>query len=308
MRIESPYGIWPDIDRNNYPFATFYYHGNAAAYLNTVLPIALACLLRSLFITPAPIMLATFVCLLLLLIAAAFVCASKAGMVVSLVLLILLALIFLILFHGRYQQMTFDLPPYILLLVIVAIGVILIVSIGQQAITQRWNFALQAGNGIMAGRQQTATICYQTIPQAGWFGFGPGTFSTIFPFAARQQQITLDGVWLDAHEDYLQTVLEWGKAGATAWGLLFFGSILRALVSQNFCNNLRRYDRLLILGFIFSLLGCAAHALVDYPFQITAIELNLAVAMGLLWSVPTWDPSHVRRRRSSEEERRQKTI
>ena len=45
---------------------------------------------------------------------------------------------------------------------------------------------------------------------AGSFGFGPGTFSIVFPFLQQEHGGDLDGILRYAHQDYLQTILEWG--------------------------------------------------------------------------------------------------
>jgi O-antigen ligase len=284
MKLQSPSSVFPDIDRNTFPFATFFYHGNAAAYMNTILPIALVFFLRTLVVKSGPWKRASYVCASLLLVTGALVCGSKVGLILSLFLILAAAGCFLILFKGRWSTESFHLPAYFLWPFLVgAIGLV-VYLIGRETIFTRWQYAWEAGQQIMAGRAHTAGICLKSLPEAGWFGFGPGTFSTVFPFAAKQQKAVLDGFWIHAHQDYLQTVMEWGRVGALLWATLFFGAIVRYLTSLTFWRRVHRPERLVIMGVLLTLCGVALHSFVDFPLQITAIQFNIAVVIGLLWA------------------------
>ena len=48
----------------------------------------------------------------------------------------------------------------------------------------------------------------RALGDAGWLGFGPGTFRVIFPYYTGGLGPNIEGVWRFLHEDYLQTILE----------------------------------------------------------------------------------------------------
>jgi hypothetical protein len=127
--------------------------------------------------------------------------------------------------------------------------------------------------------------CARMLPHAGWFGFGAGTFSAVFPIYTAYLNGELIGFWKFAHEDYFQTVAEYGYAGAALWGALLFGSLGRAffLAGQ---SSLRTSDRLEYGVSGLALLGVALHSLVDFPLQIASIQAYVMVWMALAWAPP----------------------
>ena len=132
-------------------------------------------------------------------------------------------------------------------------------------------------------------VCLKIIPQAGWFGYGPGTFQCAFPHFTHEFGDALKGRWTYAHQDYLQAVIEWGRVGAIAWAVYLAGAIVRA------CRAFARHHRALTLSrrtqFTSILLALGAvllHSLVDFPMQIASIHLYMAVLLGLLWGAGQW--------------------
>jgi hypothetical protein len=98
------------------------------------------------------------------------------------------------------------------------------------------------------------------------------------------------GSWRFLHEDYLQTVLEWGWLGSSLWALLFFGGIAVGILSYNRYATRDWMPRRRVmqpLG-IIALAGVAMHALVDFPFQIESIQLYVATYLGVCWGSVLW--------------------
>jgi O-antigen ligase len=150
-------------------------------------------------------------------------------------------------------------------------------------------------------RWQACHVALAALPHAGFFGFGPGTFRVVFPTYNIGSVNQVPGTWRFLHEDYLQTLLEWGWMGSTLWALLFFGAITIGIRSYN--KHARRdwtpRRRVLQPLFIIALVGVALHALVDFPFQIESIQLYVATYLGVCWGSTLWrQKSGVRSRRS----------
>ena len=146
-----------------------------------------------------------------------------------------------------------------------------------------------------------AAVASAALPDAGLFGFGPGTFRVVFPTYNIGSVNQVPGTWRFLHEDYLQTLLEWGWLGCSLWGLLCFGGIMVGIRSNN--KNARRdwttRRRVLQPLVIIALVGVALHALVDFPFQIESIQLYVATYLGICWGSTLWrQKSEDRSRRS----------
>ena len=100
----------------------------------------------------------------------------------------------------------------------------------------------------------------------------------------------MPGTWRFLHEDYLQTLLEWGWVGGILWALLFFGGITVSI--RSYKEHARRdwtpRRRVLQPLVITALMGVALHALVDFPVQIESIQLYVATYLGLCWGSMLW--------------------
>jgi O-antigen ligase len=145
-------------------------------------------------------------------------------------------------------------------------------------------------------------VALRTLPEVGLFGFGPGTFRVVFPGYNVGSGNPVPGTWRFLHEDYLQTVLEWGWLGSSLWACLFFGGLAVAI------RNYKRYAarewmprrRVLQPLTVIALMGVALHALVDFPFQIESIQLYVATYLGICWGSSLWYRRSELRRHSSE--------
>ncbi len=117
---------------------------------------------------------------------------------------------------------------------------------------------------------------------AGPFGFGPGTFRAVFP---RYQDATeLEGTWIFLHQDYLQTIIEWGWLGAALWAVLFFGAMVNgiAVLWRNGRRMLPRY-RIVVRLAVIAIAGVAVHAQADFPLQIASVQVYAATVLGIVW-------------------------
>jgi len=234
---------------------------------------------------------------LVIAIAGAFVNVSKAAQAVFLILLLFCFLPWLRLLRKSLFTRKMLLRGAIVVPVFfVTVGAVVYFGDLGAAIV-RWTQALNQAVLVSSGRIGVAHVCLRIIPQAGVWGFGPGSFASIFPYAVLPEGDSLRGFWRFAHEDYLQTVVEWGYAGAFLWGLLFFGGLFSAFfVALRPRRKMRLSSRILLGGTGCSLLGCALHSLVDFPLQIASLEFYVFIFLAIGWGAWQW-PREGRTRR-----------
>lgn len=275
---------------NVWPFATYYYHGNAGAYMNLVLPLIIGKLLLSIRGQENHVQRSLWICVAALSIAAPFINASKGATPIAAFILIILALwqIKREFFHLSYVRSWITLISISLMLVIAF--AVLIFAIGPDVALDRWTQALSSSGQFARGRILTSEIClFKMAPQAGAWGMGPDTFHIAFPFFTNEIGNQLYGFWRYAHMDYLQTLVEWGWIGCITWGMLFFGGILKSGWNY-FCyyEKLTRKDRVLILTVFLALSGIAIHMFYDFPMQIPSIQFYTMILIGLAYGSTRW--------------------
>jgi O-antigen ligase len=135
-------------------------------------------------------------------------------------------------------------------------------------------------------RWQAYKAAVTALPDAGWTGFGPGTFSAIFSRYAWTLGLQSAGRWEFLHEDYLQTLLEWGVFGALAWAALLFGGMAGGVIGwrrMKAAQPKHRMARLLPL-LLLALGATAGHALIDFPLQVSSLQLYVATYLGICWA------------------------
>src|SRR5216684_1772853 len=257
-------------------FATYYYHGNAGAYLNLVWPLT-----------------------------AGLANTSRMAQLIALLLLIALCV---------------QLGPALLRKVshgeknIALAGVIAILltlfALGQATHLEqplnRWQSVTKRISS--DARWQASRVAIGALRDVGFFGFGPGTFRVVFPSYNNVANKPAPGTWRFLHEDYLQTVLEWGWLGSSVWALLFVGGIAIGIRSykKSAAQGWAPRRRLLQPFVIAALIGVALHGLVDFPFQIASIQLYVATYLGLCWGSSVWQGGGARGRRSTRQETKAK--
>lgn len=266
-------------------FATFYYHANAGAFLNLGFPIALALAMKS-FARPTSSWLhALAVGNAVVFLLAILLNTSRAAQAIA--LLILVALVAwparkLLIFAWQKQRRAVLVGTIIVSAAFVAI----VFGIGLDRQFERWRDTQQqfSGDGLLHTRLLAQQAALSGLPEAGWFGFGPGCFQVMFPFYTGFLGDQIRGFWRFLHADYVQTVFEWGRLGAAAWAVVFFGGIFRGAMRERLQSAERSTQNLYFLpACLLALGGVGLHALIDFPLQIASIQLYVAVLLGLCW-------------------------
>src|SRR5947207_8397838 len=221
-------------------FATYYYHANAGAFLNLVLPLTAGLAVRAFGVPSRPIVRSIWLTVFLLNLAA--VAANTSRMAQLIALLILFALLAQLgprVFRGlpRSEKNTVLAGAAAILLAVYAIGQ----ATHLDRPVRRWE---QLGEQVSQDARWSASrIALNVLPNAGVFGFGPGTFRAIFPAYTKTADRSVAGQWRFLHQDYLQTALEWGWFGSLLWATMFFGGMTNALLCLRRQTALRRAQR-----------------------------------------------------------------
>lgn len=153
-------------------------------------------------------------------------------------------------------------------------------------------------------------VAWPMAREAGAFGYGPGSFKLLLPQTEHMvpalyrnwivHEHTPGGrasIWGHAHQDFLQTVIEWGWVGAAVWVVLVVGAV-RGLVIRRLgdgpdsaCpdgHSSSSQDDTLTFCVGIALVGVLIHAAIDFPLQVASIQLYVAVYLGLGWGRSKW--------------------
>ena len=287
--------IWKPVDIYWNDFALFRYHGNAGAFLNLAWPLILVFTRRSwgsnAFIGKRIVWtIAALSCG-----AALFLNASKAALAIGLLIL-----------PWPFSSGLKRLRHKTLFLLGVAsmllLALVLFASsqLAHEAAFQRMTDTEQVTESVN-GRWVAYGQYLDAVPSVGFFGIGPGLFQVAFPYQASTFRNVGIGIREYAHEDFLQTTLEWGWLGTVWWAVLVAGGLYRAL--RTYAQRDRfasRTDRHLVLACVLGVLGALTHSLFDFPLQIASIRLFFLVLLALCWASPRLltpilrDPNRIR--------------
>jgi O-antigen ligase len=279
--FHAPSIFWLKENTGNTFFATYRYHANAGAYLNLTWPILAILTVEAWQGKETYVSRALWLGALLLGLSACFINVSRGASGITLLLVVPAVLAFRTFFR---EQLVF-LPSKIGVVWLVLLSVFIAVLILGGPIYQaqgRWEqieHQINTDNPRLLVDQAT----FKMIPLAGYFGFGPGTFSTMFPYFSGYLGNALRGFWVDAHEDYLQTLVEYGYVGTALWSFLFFGGLAK-VIRGSFNRHLRTFDRIECRGLSLALGSVALHSLFDFPLQIYSLQLYVITFLAYAWT------------------------
>jgi len=284
--------FWSTLERGEEPvstfFATYYYHGNAGAYLNLTYPAILGLAWRYVTRRANPAVRALWVTLALIMTVAVFSDTSRMGQFIAIVMVLML----MGMAAGKIFRRARHLELRTVLVGLVAgaltLWAITRVSHLDQSL-RRWDQF--RASWVNDARWVVDHVAIGALPKAGDFGFGPGTFSVAFPDFLSGAARAAQGSWLFLHNDHLQTLLEWGWVGGFLWGVLLFGGMGIALWDLTYrrrTTTWRPRQRMLLGLALVALIGVTLHALVDFPLQISSIQLYVATYLGICWGAGRW--------------------
>ncbi len=203
-------------------FGTYYYHGNAGAFLNLTVPLTIGLAWRALTRPRLPVVRALWVAAAVLSVVAAFSNTSRMSQALAAGMLLILAAAFLPKAFG-VARARLEWPTALAGAVALVFAFYAVVQTSHlDRAFARWDEPQVTS---VVGRWNPAMAASRALPEAGWAGFGPGTFAVVFPYWTTGFGKNLDGRWIYLHQDYLQTVMEWGWLGGSFFGWIFFGGI-----------------------------------------------------------------------------------
>ena len=273
-------------------FGLFWYHGNAAAFLNLTWPMGVWLFLSLIKSGQSGLMKQMFIALLgaavLVQMIAVFVNVSKMGHIVLGIECVVLASA--LLYQNRAQirflsPVMFARGAILLLLAASILGACAWFT-GANSGWSRWRVFSKVGFDDPA-RRHAAKMALQIGSDAGWSGTGPGTFEWVSPHYSILDPLLSSGRWRYAHNDYAQIFSEWGSLG----GALIFSLFI--LVAGRVINGLRTgskgsHDSVLssdrrsgLMCLSIAVGSVLIHAFVDFPLQIFAIQFQFAAVSGL---------------------------
>jgi hypothetical protein len=293
-------------------FFTYNYWGNGAAFLNLFWPVALGVTLycgiqRSRFWTiwffPP-----------LIIFSAVFFNISKAGNVLAagglLIVIVLAALPVVRMIRECNIRIR---KSYLLAIVIPAVAIL--GSCYFAIPWNRWDSYLGNMEGLESDTRYRANAQFvRMIPDAGWTGFGPGTFEGLHLGYLKDHPDLLKVPFWTAHQDYIQTLVEWGWIGTALWAFIMVPGVLMVLVGifkrvrflgvprhhygWGMWDPIRQFflalpepnQPLLLAGVATSIALVAAHAAGDFPFQVPSLGLYFLVWVAMGWSLMLKNP------------------
>jgi O-antigen ligase len=214
--------------------------------------------------------LAISVLMLLLCLAAMFLTASRAGVLLSLAALLLAA-------ACVYRRVMPPAARTLSILLAVGTAFLLLVQVMGAGVSNRLDLEGVADSGRIATYRSTL----QMIEDRPWFGTGLGTFEMAYP-AYRSGEISMAGIWNRAHNSLLETTSDLGipltAVIASGW-LVVVARLVLGVVRR------RRDVYLPAAGLAVCFLGLT-HSLVDFSLQIPgyAVLFYSMVGMGLAQS------------------------
>ena len=141
-------------------------------------------------------------------------------------------------------------------------------------------------------RYLQSRAAWELARERPWFGAGVGSYKVLVqtssirgyffaPYFRPGDPFTVLG---HTHEDYLQTLVEWGWIGFAGWAVLVSGAFMTLWSMLRWSQ----FGSQTALALGVAMLGVYLHALGDCPLQIPAIQFYVALCLGMAWGSGRW--------------------
>ena len=203
---------------------------------------------------------------------------SRGGSLILGATLVFLAALLVARRRGTGSASLTPLVPSLLLVLVLAIG--LVVGIGP--LLERFSQTELSAEGRWKLYRETVGL----VADHPVAGVGPGMYKWRFrPYQAEEGGVRFD----HAHNDYLESAVEWGVPLALVlWSFLVW-RLWRAV--RVFLTSPRSWHSGLALGCAGSILSLLLHSLVDFNLYIPSVAMTFFAVVGLAWSLEPWRSS-----------------
>ena len=274
-------------------FGFFWYHGNAASFLNLSWPAGMwLCFLllrNGLRHFRQQMMLSVLVVMIMVQIIGVCVNVSKMGHLLMVLEMAMLVGVWVLVWKPDLSMLPFGRWR---LAALISIGVVLLGAAawltGAGAGLERWN--VFAGRHFDdPARRHAALMALRIGLDYGDTGTGPGTFEWISAHYAALDPVLMLGRWRHAHNDYAEFFAEWGWPGGCIFCLLllfpgrrWFSALKHVLGSGLDLQEISFHRLTGLIFFSAAVISVLIHALVDFPLQIDSIRHLFATAVGMV--------------------------
>ena len=161
------------------------------------------------------------------------------------------------------------------------VGVLALMVFPVPPLFEKWRL-LPAQWNTAYPRFEAMKACLEICRDAGAWGFGLGTFSSVFPHYSHDMAVSARGVWRHAHCDYLEWLIEWGYLGCLIWSFLPLGALVRVCCRFFQEKSAHRRSEAACTGAALVALGL--HALADFPVFNPGVQVLAVFWLGSAWS------------------------
>jgi O-antigen ligase len=286
---DALYGIYQFVTQSHYVWhfprapqygnrasGTFYNPNHLAGFLEMLLPLSLSFALVG---RVKPVLRIFLLYASLVIVVGIAVTFSRGG-------LIAMALALVVFFLLLLRQRTHRIPA------LVTVGLVLVFGYTFAAksdyVQRRFENIFKPGEDDTVSRQEIWRAAAQIWREHPWWGVGPAHFDYHFP-AHRPPDPVLQARPIRAHNDYLNTLADWGIAGAAiitaAWVCLFLGVIKmwRFVRRDDTAVGSKTSNRLaFVLGATVGLIAILLHSFADFNMHVPANAVLVVTLMAML--------------------------
>jgi O-antigen ligase len=132
------------------------------------------------------------------------------------------------------------------------------------------------------------SLALHCVAARPFFGFGPGGWMAAASQYSRDPQLRTFFHYLQfTHEDYLQTLVEWGLVGGLLCAVLVFGGLAHAMKNifrRRLQNRASSSSQAVAIGAVAALAAILTQSLIDFPLQIPVNTLYACALLGMCWA------------------------
>lgn len=276
-------------------FSTFNYHANAGAYMNLAMPLAYSLCVYAFVLRKAAIVRWGSLTIVLAILAGIMANTSRGAQAVSAALVVGLTVLTVMQFTSRdrrlYRRRHILWPA----VVVLTLGLLSFGVLRSARNAQKWR-ELPSELVKNSSRWQVWRVALPMAKSGGALGHGPGSFKMLLPVSPLLTNALYSrwiiqryipgrpiSMWSMAHDDYLQTWVEFGWIGVLLSGTIVVPGVLRGLARSR--RSMRTGpDGIIPFGAAAAMIGVLVHATFDFPLQVASIQLTAVVLLGICWA------------------------